>query len=134
MATSASGKRLLRARLPLCGCRFTTYRHRFARVPPLLEQSSKIQRIVDARCPSTLRPPGSGPDNVWQAIIQLVFRSFAFLLREHLLRSKGASKMLRATGHARMVVKPARLHFARTARRAPLLVTAYGSEATCPNF
>ena len=44
---------------PRCDCRLITYRHRLiARVAPLLEQSEMtIQRIVDARRPSTLRLP-----------------------------------------------------------------------------
>ena len=78
-----------------CGCRLTTYRHRFARAAPAPRAKHKIQRIVDVHRPSSVaahlmiiaahsmiieifaapveRPLcGSEPDNVWQMIQYLL--------------------------------------------------------------
>ena len=68
-------------------CRLSTYRHRFARAAPAPRAKRKIQRIVDVHRPSRceVRSP--------------VYPTCCPLVRF----PKGASKMLRATGHARMV-------------------------------
>ena len=63
---------------------------------------TKIYSIFGGVLPSAKRPEGRAargrPGNVWQDIMIL-----SNMLSARSLLSKGASKMLRATGHARMV-------------------------------
>ena len=76
----------------------------------LLEQSVKIQRIVDVHRPSNWTQSYS--DQSPLRVIQLVVPSFA--------SPKGASKMLRATGHARMVIRARRARPPEVPEKAPL--------------